>query len=78
MEGERIGVSVGLREGGESYIIERRFGINRQVKLSLKQLADRMEISKERVRQLEQRAIKKLSKRAAAMNLQDDMLFALG
>ena len=69
---------LGFLDDRESYIIERRFGINRQVKLSLKQLADRMEISKERVRQLEQRAIKKLSKQAATMNLQDDMLFALG
>ena len=69
---------LGFLDDRERYIIERRFGINRQGKLSLKQLADRMEISKERVRQLEQRAIKKLSKQAAAMNLQDDMLFALG
>lgn len=66
-----------LLDDRESYIIERRFGINRQDKLSLKQLADQMEISKERVRQLEQRALKKLSKQAASMNLQDDMMFAL-
>ena len=66
-----------LLDNRECFIIERRFGINRQTKLSLKQLADQMEISKERVRQIEQRALKKLSKHATALNLQDDMLLAM-
>ena len=66
-----------LLDNRECFIIERRFGINRQDKLSLKQLADQMEISKERVRQIEQRALKKLSKHATALNLQDDMLLAM-
>lgn len=66
-----------LLDDRESYIIERRFGINKQKKLSLKQIADQMELSKERVRQLEQRALKKLSKQAEMINLQDDMTFAL-
>ena len=66
-----------LLDDRESYIIERRFGINKQKKLSLKQIADQMELSKERVRQHEQRALKKLSKQAEKINLQDDMTFAL-
>lgn len=66
-----------LLDDRECYIIERRFGINKQAKLSLKQIADQMELSKERVRQLEQRALKKLSKQASIINLQDDMVFAL-
>ena len=60
------------------HIIERRFGINKQKKLSLKQIADQMELSKERVEQLEQRALKKLSKQAEMINLQDDMTFCIG
>ena len=66
-----------LLDDRECFIIERRFGINRQTRLSLKQLADQMDISKERVRQIEQRALKKLSKHATALNLQDDMLLAM-
>ena len=62
----------------ERFIIERRFGINRQLKLSLKQLADQIEVSKERVRQIEQRALKKLSQRAIMMKLEDEIFFALG
>ena len=58
-------------------MIVRAISSNKQKKLSLKQIADQMELSKERVRQLEQRALKKLSKQAEMINLQDDMTFAL-
>ncbi|HCA49594.1 MAG TPA: RNA polymerase subunit sigma, partial [Planctomycetaceae bacterium] len=58
----------------EAYIIVRRFGICRQVKHSLKQIADLMDISKERVRQLEQRALNKLRARAISTGLQDELL----
>ena len=58
----------------EAYIIVRRFGICRQVKHSLKKIADLMDISKERVRQLEQRALNKLRARAVSTGLQDELL----
>jgi RNA polymerase primary sigma factor len=44
----------------ESDIIERRFGLNGKSPLSLKEIGDRYDLTKERIRQIEKKAIKRL------------------
>ena len=46
----------------EAYIIVRRFGLNGQPRQTLKQIADKYDLSRERIRQLENRALGKMKK----------------
>jgi len=55
----------------ESQIIEWRFGLNDEAPKTLEEIGELMEISRERVRQLETRALAKLRKKAMKNKLQD-------
>lgn len=55
----------------ESQIIEWRFGLNDEAPKTLEEIGELMEISRERVRQLENRALAKLRKKAMKNKLQD-------
>ncbi|PLX69554.1 MAG: RNA polymerase subunit sigma [Denitrovibrio sp.] len=55
----------------ESQIIEWRFGLDDSAPKTLEEIGDLMEISRERVRQLETRALAKLRKKAMKNKLQD-------
>ncbi|QBD80733.1 sigma-70 family RNA polymerase sigma factor [Ktedonosporobacter rubrisoli] len=44
----------------ERYILERRFGLGDETNLTLEQLGQEMQLTRERVRQIEERALKKL------------------
>ena len=45
----------------ERQVIEYRFGINGRRPMSLKEIGDRMHLTKERIRQIEKAALKKIS-----------------
>lgn len=55
----------------EQFIIERRFGLNGAKREGLQQIGDDLHLTKERIRQIEQRAIQKLSDYASG----DDAFF---
>jgi len=45
----------------ERQVIEYRFGINGRRPMSLKEIGDRMHLTKERIRQIEKAALRKIS-----------------
>ena len=54
----------------EADIIRCRFGLGKQKPLSLKEISDRYDISKERVRQIEQNALKRLQHPSRSLRLE--------
>lgn len=53
----------------ESRVIRHRFGIDGPEQLTLQEVADRYDLSRERIRQVEEKALKKLRSRMAGRNL---------
>jgi RNA polymerase primary sigma factor len=54
----------------ESEIIQYRFGLNGRLPMSLKEVGDRFKLTKERIRQIEKKAIKRLQHPSRAQYLQ--------
>ena len=55
----------------QQQVLRLRFGMDDGICLSLQQIADRLEISKERARQVEQQALKQMQKLGADLGLED-------
>jgi len=55
----------------EREIVEYRFGLNGKRPMSLKEIGDRMHLTKERIRQIEKAALKKIAVPETMEKLQD-------
>jgi RNA polymerase primary sigma factor len=66
---EQLGDLLGQLEPKERYIVERRFGLNDQEPQTLAEIGADMHLSRERVRQLEERALHKLRRSRRARQL---------
>jgi RNA polymerase primary sigma factor len=60
----------------EREVLELRFGLGGQARLSLSQVGKALSVSKERVRQIQDRALEKLRGAAADLRLDESVLMA--
>jgi DNA-directed RNA polymerase sigma subunit (sigma70/sigma32) len=64
-------LDAGRREAGRREIVIRRFGLRHGTEpLSLAEISSELGVTKERIRQLESRALDKLRRRAVAANIE--------
>lgn len=63
---------MGILEDRERDIIIRRFGIDRQERLTLEEIGEEFGVTRERIRQLEQRAMRKLRRKLSKMNFLEE------
>jgi RNA polymerase primary sigma factor len=61
-----------ILEEREKEIIIRRFGIGKQERLTLEEIGEEFGVTRERIRQLEQRAMRKLRRRLSKMNFLEE------
>jgi RNA polymerase nonessential primary-like sigma factor len=66
---EQLENLLGQLEAKERHIIERRFGLNEQEPQTLAEIGEDMHLSRERIRQLEERALHKLRRSRRARQL---------
>jgi RNA polymerase primary sigma factor len=72
--GETIGRLLGVLGPREREVLALRFGLGGTERLSLSQAGSRLNVSKERIRQIQDRAIEKLRAAAVEQNLQAEFL----
>ena len=62
---------LGTLDAREAEVIRLRFGLGKQEPMSLQEIGDRFNLTKERIRQIEEKAITRLQHRSRAIKLQD-------
>jgi RNA polymerase primary sigma factor len=63
---------ISVLEPREQEIISRRYGIGKQERLTLEEVGEEFGVTRERIRQLEQRAMRKLRRTLSKMNFLDE------
>jgi RNA polymerase primary sigma factor len=72
--GERIRTLMKMLTPREKIVLERRFGIDGQTEQTLQQLGEEFGLTRERIRQIENRALSKLRNESRMKSLDWDLL----